>query len=120
MGDRRATVLASIDHRAASRLYLQVLPRAAGGTLAVTINGTALEPQELRAGWQVLSWPLPADMWALGPNQMSLETTVSPDPEPGDVDRRRRTVAVRRWRVESSVRDAAPCQAVSAEPRSPS
>jgi Protein of unknown function (DUF2723) len=109
MGDRRATVLASIDHRAASWLYLQVFPRAAGGTLTVTINGAALEPQELRAGWQVLSWPVPADMWALGPNQMSLETTVSPEPEAGDVDRRRRTVAVRRWRVEKCSVGSAGC-----------
>ena len=100
MADRRATVLASIESRAPSRMQAEVQPREPGTSLGVSINGHALEPRPLGAGWQTVSWPVPADVWREGPNEIVLESSAAPTPVAGDADRRPRTVGFRRWVVE--------------------
>ncbi len=100
MADRQATVLASVETAGDATLYVDALARVPGTTFDIEINGTSLESRTLAGDWRLVSWHVPRTAWRVGTNEIRLRSGIGPAPDAADRDRRPRTIAIRRWRVE--------------------
>lgn len=99
MAEPSATVRVWVNRPRATALELDVLPRTGDAALRLSVNGAPLERQALTGGWQLVRWRVAANHWRPGMNVVELETAIAPTPCSDDADRRRRTVAIRRWRA---------------------
>ena len=77
-GVREATMLLPVERAAAITIRVSAEPLDGAETVALSLNGLALPQVPLRAGWNELAWPVAADAWRDGVNELSIHVSGGP------------------------------------------
>jgi hypothetical protein len=80
-GVREATLLLPVKQAAAVTIRVSAEPLDGAEAVALSLNGHALPRFPLRAGWNELAWPVAADAWRAGVNELSIHVSGAPATE---------------------------------------